>query len=58
MKTCGHCTFEFTCEHAGEHRNLCCDCYDLSWGMPLARINKERAAKGKPPITKEWPKTA
>jgi hypothetical protein len=58
MKTCGHCTFEFTCEHGGEHRGICCDCYDLSWGMPLKRINQERAAKGKPPITKEWPKSA
>lgn len=40
MKTCGHCGFKFTCEHAGEHRGICCDCYDLSWGMPVINQNE------------------
>src|SRR5262249_21985179 len=36
------------------HLGLCCDCMDLSCGMPLAAINAERVAKGKRPITKGW----
>lgn len=56
MKSCGHCGFDFSCTHNSEHSGVCCDCYDLSWGMPLNKINKERAAKGKPPIAKPWPK--
>lgn len=55
---CDHCGFEFVCDHADEHRGLCCDCYDLSWGMSLTRINQEREAKGQPTITKEWPGSA
>jgi len=51
---CKHCMFIIDCDHVSEHKDLCCDCYDLSWGMSLAAINKERAAKGKPLLTKEW----
>lgn len=37
------------------HPNLCCDCFDLSHGIPLTYLNKERAAKGRKPLTKPWP---
>lgn len=37
------------------HNGLCCDCMDLSCGMPLDMLNKERAGKGKAPITEPWP---
>lgn len=37
-------------ESCPEHRGLCCDCFDLGWGMPIEQLNKERAAKGKPPL--------
>lgn len=37
------------------HDGLCCDCFDLSWGMPLDKLNSERARKGKGPINKPWP---
>ena len=50
---CKHCMFVIQEEH--EHKGLCCDCYDLSWGATLEYINKERAAKGRPLLTKEWP---
>lgn len=32
------------------HDGLCCDCFDLSMGMPLDQLNVERAAKGKLPL--------
>jgi len=54
---CGHCRDRIDSDHSAEHRGLCCDCYDLSWGMPLDKINKERKAKGKPAILKPWPKS-
>lgn len=37
------------------HKGLCCDCMDLSCGMPLGALNAERAAKGRAPITRPWP---
>ena len=59
-------TEPFRCRHCGtrdlahrdEHPDLCCDCFDLAVGMPLDLLNKERAAKGLPPLlpmTKEDP---
>jgi hypothetical protein len=51
---CTHCTFVIDCDHMHEHLKLCCDCFDLSWGMSLEAINKERAAKGLPLLTREW----
>ncbi len=36
------------------HRGLCCGCFDLSCGMSLKQLNRERAAKGKKPILKPW----
>lgn len=58
MKMCSHCGFEIDTDHEPEHPGLCCDCYDLSWGMSLVAINRERAAKGKFPIAKEWPRAS
>lgn len=55
---CWHCTIEISgpdADHRDEHPGLCCDCFDLSWGMPLSKLNEERRAKGRPDITKEWP---
>lgn len=37
-------------EHPDEHRDLCCDCFDVSCGMPLDSINEERAARGATPL--------
>jgi hypothetical protein len=45
---CRHCG-DGELRHQEEHPGLCCDCEDLSLGMPLSAINAERAAKGKPP---------
>lgn len=56
LLVCRHCEFEITNDHPYEHPGLCCDCYDLSFGMSLEAINKERADKKLPPITKEWPR--
>jgi hypothetical protein len=53
---CNHCGFVLMLKHQDEHEGLCCDCFDLSWGMPLEQLNAERAGKGLPPITKPWPK--
>jgi len=51
--TCSHCgTTEL--KHPDDHPGLCCDCFDLSWGMPLEQLNKEREGKGLPPILKPW----
>lgn len=51
--SCDHCG-EPTIRHPEDHPNLCCDCFDLSCGMPLEDINQERAGKGQAPITKAW----
>lgn len=51
---CTHCEEWYALEHHGEHPGLCCDCFDLSCGMPLEQLNKERKAKGLKPIEKEW----
>jgi len=40
------------------HRGLCCDCFDLSCGMTLDELNKERVANGRPAATKPWVKRA
>ena len=45
-KNCG----EDPIEHQEEHPELCCDCYDLQFGMSLDRLNVERKMKGKPPL--------
>lgn len=37
------------------HKGLCCDCYDVGWGMSIASINRERAAQGKPPLNYNKP---
>lgn len=66
--TCDHCCIaidEGTFSHWFDgpnangygHRGLCCDCMDLSCGMPLEQLNEERAAKGRPAIENRWPKT-
>ncbi len=39
-------------EHPETHPDACCDCFDLRWGMSLAKLNAERAARGAPPL--EW----
>lgn len=52
--TCSHCGWA-ELKHQDEHAGLCCDCFDLSWGMALADLNRERAAKGRPPIARPWP---
>lgn len=66
-RTCTHCGEPFVndkttdepvnwCgDEAYGHEGLCCDCMDLSCGMPIGQLNKERAAKGRPPLTKLWP---
>lgn len=36
------------------HKGLCCDCFDLSCGMPLDLLNEERKAKGLQPLRHEW----
>jgi hypothetical protein len=56
---CNHCGFEIVTDHCDEHEGLCCDCYDLKWfhrfpGV-LEKLNRERAAKGMPPVP-PWPK--
>ncbi len=56
--TCHHCKDRLTAEevaHNCEHSGLCCDCFDLSFGMPLEEINEERAKVGRPPIKDPWP---
>ncbi len=47
---CVRCNDKLDCLHQAEHPTLCCDCYDLSWGVPLETINDERRQKGKQPI--------
>ena len=54
MAACRHCQ-ETPIEHQDEHEGLCCDCYDLSWGMPLAQLNEERKKAGKPAIDRPYP---
>lgn len=54
---CKHCLFTVALKHQDEHAGLCCDCLDLSCGMPLEDINAERADKGQPPITRHWERT-
>lgn len=53
---CTHCDTEPVPAHAEqEHVSVCCDCYDLSFGMSLKQLNAERTLKGKPPIDRPWP---
>lgn len=52
---CEHCSAElvapmFCGDTLYGHAGLCCDCFDLSWGMPLEQINEERAEQGLPPL--------
>jgi hypothetical protein len=57
--------WDYACHNCGDpipaeeqhdtHVGRCCDCEDLACGMPLASINRERAEKGKKPITRPWP---
>lgn len=54
MDGCRHCSWS-KLEHQDEHEGLCCDCYDMSWGMPLSSVNEERRRDGKPEITKPYP---
>jgi hypothetical protein len=54
-EACRHCG-DSPIEHPDEHPNLCCDCFDLSHGMPVAAVNAGRAAKGKPPVP-PWPRS-
>ena len=54
MTICKHCGEERTHFCRWEHPRLCCDCYDLSWGMQVTKLNAERAARGKPPL-EPWP---
>jgi hypothetical protein len=53
---CRHCNVVIWCSHDAEHPGLCCDCFDLSFGMPLARLNEARATRGLPPIPRPWPR--
>jgi hypothetical protein len=53
-QVCRHCG-EADVRHPDDHPGLCCDCFDLSCGMPVAALNAERAAKGKPPLP-PWPR--
>ncbi len=46
--TCQRCTDPV--EHPETHPNWCCDCFDLTWGMSLGKLNAERAARGAPPL--------
>lgn len=46
---CRHCA-STDLQHQEEHDGFCCDCFDLSFGMPIERLNEERAAKGLPPL--------
>jgi hypothetical protein len=55
VEHCRHCQIAIWSTHDAEHPGLCCDCFDLSFGMPLARLDAERAAAGRPPIGKPWP---
>jgi hypothetical protein len=54
---CKHCQEEIETDHKDNHPGLCCDCFDLSLGMPLALLNRERKGKGLPPL-KAWPSQA
>lgn len=51
MAKCKRCGDPVT--HPEDHPKLCCDCYDAWLGMPLEKINAERAAKGKVPLTSD-----
>lgn len=50
MFSCLACKEELDCDHLDEHMGFCCDCFDISFGMPVERINEERAGKDKPPF--------
>ena len=58
LRLCSHCS-NLDDNHCGGlkggHAGLCCDCFDLSYGMSLAKLNVERERKGRPPIQREWP---
>lgn len=54
MSTCRHCDLEIMGDRC-EHPDLCCDCYDLSWGVSLTEVNRERSRRGRPAITEPWP---
>ncbi len=57
MILCTHCNEPLSngeISHGHEHPGLCCNCFDLSCGMPIELLNKERAATGRPPIAKPW----
>lgn len=52
---CTHCGIPLFCSHVHEHPGLCCDCFDLKHGMPLAAVNSGRAKEGRPLIERPWP---
>lgn len=47
---CTHCGGTTSETHDEDHPGLCCDCFDLSLGMPMDQLNAERAEKGRPPV--------
>lgn len=49
-ESCQEYLTETEAAHVEEHPDLCCDCFDLSLGMPLKTLNAERATKGRNPL--------
>ncbi len=55
MTACSHCALTPLVDHAEtEHPTLCCDCFDLSLGMPVDAVNAGRAVQGRPAVA-PWP---
>lgn len=48
-EVCRHCG-EGDLRHQDEHPGLCCDCEDLSLGMPVEALDAERAKRNLPPL--------
>lgn len=50
-EVCHNCGDTMLLHQKEDHAGLCCDCFDLSCGMPLELLNEERLAKGKKPLS-------
>jgi len=47
---CSRCHEPLTSDHQDEHPDLCCDCFSVALGKPIADVNARRKAQGRPPI--------
>lgn len=52
MTTDARCPCGEPIDHPDDHPDECCDCFDAGCGMSIDALNRERAARGAPPLVR------